>query len=79
MRQDQEVTTLEQLLDRIGKATQGGGRVSLGAVLDVLGRRSFAPLLLVAGVVTLAPHGLVRMWNFPQVHLAALAVLSGKL
>lgn len=56
MRQDHEVTTLEQLLDRIGKATQGGGpRVSLGAVLDVVGRRSFGPLLLLAGLVTLAP------------------------
>jgi hypothetical protein len=55
MRQDQEVATLEQLLDRIGKATQDGGRVSLGAVLDVVGRRSFGPLLLLAGLVTLAP------------------------
>jgi hypothetical protein len=52
---DQEVTNLEQLLDRVGKATQGGGRVSLGAVLDVVGRRSFGPLLLLAGLVTLAP------------------------
>jgi hypothetical protein len=52
---DQEVTNLEQLLDRIGKATQDDDRVSLGAVLDVVGRRSFGPLLLLAGLVPLAP------------------------
>src|SRR5690606_34742905 len=50
-------TNLEQLLDRIGEAArqhQDGG-VSLDAILDEIGRRSFGPLLLVAGLITLAP------------------------
>lgn len=55
MSQEQNPTTLEQLLDRIAQAASEHGRVSLGAVLDAVGRRSFAPLLLLAGLVTLAP------------------------
>ena len=55
MSQEQTPTTLEQLLDRIAHAASEHGRVSLGSVLDAVGRRSFAPLLLLAGLVTLAP------------------------
>ncbi|MFP4517610.1 MAG: exopolysaccharide biosynthesis protein [Desulfovibrionales bacterium] len=51
----EEVTTIEQLLDRIEKTHADDGRVSLGAVLDSVGRRSFGPLLLLAGLITLAP------------------------
>lgn len=53
--QEQQPKTLEQLLDRIAGAASDHGRVSLGAVLDAVGRRSFAPLLLLAGLITLAP------------------------
>jgi len=52
---DQEITDLEQLLDRIREAAGNGDPVSLGAIFDVVGHRSFGPLLLVAGLVTLAP------------------------
>ena len=52
---DQELTNLEQLLGRIGETAQGSDQVSLGAILEVVGRRSFGPLLLLAGIVTLAP------------------------
>ena len=55
MRKDQHITNLEQLLDRLGEAGHGDERVSLGAILEVVGRRSFGPLLLVAGLITLAP------------------------
>jgi hypothetical protein len=51
----QKLTNLEQLLDRIDDAARDRKRVSLGAVLELVGRRSFGPLLLVAGVVALAP------------------------
>lgn len=54
-RKNQELTNLEQLLDRIGVAARESERVSLGALLAVVGRRSFGPLLLVAGLVTIAP------------------------
>jgi hypothetical protein len=52
---DQDPSNLEQLLDRIGEAPEDEGRVSLDAILDVVGRRSFGPVLLVAGLITLAP------------------------
>lgn len=52
---NQELTSLEQLLDRIDREAVEGNRVSLDAILNAVGRRSFGPLLLVAGLVTLAP------------------------
>ncbi len=51
----QELTNLEQLLDRIDKAANDRERVSLDAIVEAVGNRSFGPLLLVAGVVTLSP------------------------
>jgi hypothetical protein len=48
-------TRLEPLLDRVCEAKSEEGQVSLGAILDEVGHRSFGPLLLVAGLVTLAP------------------------
>lgn len=52
---DQEITSLEQLLDRIREVSTEEGQVSFGEILDKVGRKSFAPLLLLAGLVTLAP------------------------
>jgi hypothetical protein len=52
---DQDITDLEQLLDRIREAVGEDDTVSLGEVFDVVGNRSFGPLLLLAGLVTLAP------------------------
>ncbi len=52
---DQELTSLEQLLDCIGKANTSRGQVSLRAILESVGSRSFGPLLLVAGLIILAP------------------------
>jgi hypothetical protein len=55
VQQDSHLTNLEQLLDRIGEAATEGSDVSLDAILDEVGRRSFGPLLLVAGLITVAP------------------------
>ena len=55
MGQNQNITSLEELLDQVGEAERDGERVSLGAVMDVIGHRSFGPFLLVAGLATLAP------------------------
>ncbi len=52
---DQELTNLEQLLDRVCESTKEGDRVSLDRIMDWVGRRSFGPLLLVAGLVTVLP------------------------
>lgn len=48
-------TNLDQLLDCVRDAAGDSDSVSVGDVLDMIGRRSFGPALLLAGVVTLAP------------------------
>lgn len=55
MNMDQELTSLEQLLDQISNTAADRDRVSLDAILEAAGHRSFGPVLLVAGLVTLAP------------------------
>jgi hypothetical protein len=52
---DQEVKSLEELVDRIAEAESDEERVSLDAILEAVGHRSFGPLLLVAGIITLMP------------------------
>ncbi|MDZ7691281.1 MAG: exopolysaccharide biosynthesis protein [Balneolaceae bacterium] len=47
--------TLEELLDRINKAATDKEQVSLDDILDEVGDRSFGPLMLLAGLVILAP------------------------
>ncbi|MBB3191392.1 exopolysaccharide biosynthesis protein [Halomonas cerina] len=47
--------SLEELLDRVERAGRHTQTVSLAAILDSMGRRSYAPFLLVAGLITLTP------------------------
>lgn len=51
----QAATSLEELLDQIDEARDGEASVSLDQILDAVGRRSFGPLLVVAGLIVLAP------------------------
>ncbi|MFO7554984.1 MAG: exopolysaccharide biosynthesis protein [Desulfobacterales bacterium] len=51
----QEINNLEQLLDQIYRAAKNREEVSLGAVIQEIGSRSFGPLLLTAGLITLTP------------------------
>ena len=46
---------LQDVLERIGKASGEEDRVRLGEIVKVLGGRSFGGFLLVAGLITLAP------------------------
>ena len=55
MSEDRSPKNLEQLLDQVCETTHNGDSVSLDSILNVVGRRSFAPLLLLAGVVTVLP------------------------
>lgn len=50
-----EPESLGQVLDRIDEAASEEGKVSLDSIVDSVGRRSFGPLLLLAGLITLAP------------------------
>lgn len=51
----EELPDLEGLLARIEQAEAEEHRVTLGAIIDSIGHRSFGPLLLVPGLVTVAP------------------------
>jgi len=51
----EEARGLEELLDRVDAAARDHDPTSIGDVLDSVGPRSFAPVLLVAGLVILAP------------------------
>jgi hypothetical protein len=56
MSPEQEPDNLEQLLDRLEPvAHDERPQVSLGALVQQVGRRSFGVLLLLAGLITLAP------------------------
>lgn len=50
-----EIRSLTQLLERIGEIDSDRDPVYLEDILEKTGRRSFGPLILVAGLVTLAP------------------------
>lgn len=78
MSTDQELTNLEQLLDRVGEAAQGDGRVSLGEMLDLVGRRSFGPILLMAGLITVMPI-VGDIPGVPTIMGALVLLISGQL
>ena len=54
MSESGEITSIEGLLNRLKKAG-GDGDVSVGAMMETLGSRSFGPLLALAGIVTVSP------------------------
>lgn len=52
---DQEVSTLTELLNRVEHAAQDRDAVAMRTIVEAVGRRSFGPLLLVAGLIALSP------------------------
>lgn len=52
---EEEVASLDEVLDRILRAAQRHDPVTVEVVMDALGKRSFGALLLLAGFVVLAP------------------------
>ncbi|MFO8141808.1 MAG: exopolysaccharide biosynthesis protein [Marinobacter sp.] len=55
MNQPDDPASLTELLDRLRARTEGKKNVSVGEILSAVGERSFGPLVLVAGVITLTP------------------------
>ena len=51
----QEPTNMEELLDRIESAVGDDNRITFDEILDHVGHRSFGPLILLAGLVTVMP------------------------
>jgi|SRR6056297_472258 len=55
MNSSKDPTTLKGVIDEIQYLSKDCDSVSLGDILDMVGRRSFGPILLVAGLITVAP------------------------
>ncbi|MCL7943356.1 exopolysaccharide biosynthesis protein [Marinobacter sp. ATCH36] len=54
-RNHNDATSMQQLLDQIRESATGSGQVSVNAILNGVGERSFGPLVLLAGLITVAP------------------------
>jgi hypothetical protein len=52
---DPTLTNLDQLLHRLCDGAGDGDKVSIGALVEAVGNRSFGPLILVAGLIALSP------------------------
>lgn len=50
-----EATSLTEMLDRLEFVERENDKVRLGAMLEIAGRRSFGPMLLVPGLLVLSP------------------------
>ncbi len=50
-----KLTNIEELLERMRAASKDKKRVTVNAVYKEVGDRSFGPLLLLAGIITVAP------------------------
>jgi hypothetical protein len=55
MNSNEQPPTLIGVLEKIRKASEEYDSVSIEDVLHIVGRRSFGPILLIAGIITLAP------------------------
>lgn len=50
-----ELESIEDVLDQVQECARGGGDVSVNDVVEAAGARGFAPLILIAGLIMLAP------------------------
>ncbi len=72
------VTTLSELIERMSDTAENCERVSLGKILESVGSRSLGPLLLVAGLITLAPV-IGDIPGVPTVMALLVLLISGQL
>lgn len=69
---------LEQLLEKLGEAGNGDSkRVTIGSMIQVVGERSFAPLLVFAGLLALSP--LSGIPGMPTLVATIVLLTSGQL
>ncbi|MEX1056693.1 MAG: exopolysaccharide biosynthesis protein [Natronospirillum sp.] len=79
MRDRSEPTNLEEILDRIGQAEKDGGKeTKMDDVMAEVGRRSFGPVLLVPGIITVMPV-VGDIPGVPTVMAILVLLVSGQL
>lgn len=54
-RNQNDPTNMQQLLNQIRESAAGDRQVSVGDILNGVGERSFGPVVLLAGLITIAP------------------------
>jgi hypothetical protein len=72
-----EPRNLVDLLDKLDGLADGGPKVSVEQVMDAVGRRSFGPLLLLAGLLGMTPVAAVP--GAPTAIAATVLLVSGQL
>lgn len=55
MENSNNLTSIREVLDKILESSKDCDEVSLGDILEMVGQRSFGPIILIAGIITLAP------------------------
>src|SRR6056297_2414831 len=55
MTEQNEFHSLQELLDRVQEISQKEGDVTVEEIIEMVGDRSYGPLLLISGLLTLAP------------------------
>jgi hypothetical protein len=71
-------TTLGEVLDKLGEARRGRGEeLTIGNIVETIGRRSFGPLLLVAGLLAVSP--LTGIPGVPTTLGLLVALIAGQL
>lgn len=72
-----EPSTLTDLIDRLERAGDGDPTITLEEVVEATGRRSFGPLLLLAGLVALSP--LSGIPGMPSAMAVLVLLIAGQL
>lgn len=54
-RNTNDATNMQQLLEQIRESASESGQVTVNAILNSVGERSFGPVVLLAGLITIAP------------------------
>lgn len=74
-RSDRPPARLEEVLDRLADAREEHGSVQIGRLVEAVGRRSFGPVLLLAGLIALSPlSGIPGMPTTVAIIVTAVAV-----
>lgn len=68
---------LTQVLDRLEESAEGEEKVTIDAMLDSVGRRSFGPLILVPGLIAMSP--LSGIPTLPSILGVIVVLIAGQM